>query len=607
MNACSDELIFLSVRVLCGMTGDGACAFEVAECGCFSQSDESTDDDGAVQDKSQLTTNTMDATDDDATDVIVSINVITTVGTINTADTPELEGAISSPVRHQRPHLFFCTLTAVAIGGMGVVSFGVLAGGKVGLFMFKNVGWVLGIGLVEYAVTINAFLKQGQTPNLPHLQNAIIVKRGVCWLAVGLLMGTVCSFWKITFVDQEDDPDWQPVPILLVIAFFIGGHLGLVAVVMARAHRDRQNNMIKLIALLQFSQVLTWAGPCSPYPLVTALGRVLNVFTGTVGMYLVVAKLDKDAELHDVQNGYKYMVGTIVGGKILDGTLWITSVPLNRFVVSAVLMLCQKLGLKVMIPVLKLCFGSDDKKWSFLVPAFLLALELGPCLLLLGSDMSKLEFWLLIAMQEVNSVAKNVGKFDELYVAVRARLRRPVDEEILKLMEERRATIAPCDNIGEIVSPAVIMIVIGLEAAFEWLPVERAPYTTKNGILGGWRNQRFRGEAPVMLSIVFAVRVAFCWIEVKVRAHQRRNKESTTINAAGVDLRSSQPDGDIGGENNRSNETKTKARRSSMAVLYHRIVSSDDVPVHMQYLAGASFVLQPILFIVYAARDGRQS
>ena len=110
-----------------------------------------------------------------------------------------------------------------------------------------------------------------------------------------------------------------------------------------------------------------------------------------------------------------------------------------------------------------------------------------------------------------------------------------------------------------------------------------------------------------MLSIVFAVWVAFCWIEVKVRAHQRRNKGSTIINAAGVDLRSSQPDGDIGGENNRSNETKPKARRSSMAVLYHRIVSSDDVPVHMQYLAGASFALQPILFIVYAARDGRQS
>ena len=99
----------------------------MAECGCVSQSDESTDDDGVVQDKSQLTINTMDATDDDATDVIVSINIITTVRTINTADTPELEGAISSPVRHQRPHLFFCTLTAVAIGGMGVVSFGVLA------------------------------------------------------------------------------------------------------------------------------------------------------------------------------------------------------------------------------------------------------------------------------------------------------------------------------------------------------------------------------------------------------------------------------------------------------------------------------------------------
>ena len=588
------------------MTGDGACDFE-ADCGCFSQPDEPTDDDGVAQGNSHLTTNTAtgdDATDDDATDVIVSINTVKSGNTDDTVDTTEAGGATSSQVRHQRPNAFFCALPVMAFGMLVVVSFGVLTGGKVGLFMSGTIGNVLGIALVDYAVTVDDLSKQGQTPIL---QNTI--KRGVCWLATGLLMGTVSSLREITVVDQEDDdPVWQPVPLFFTIVYLFVCDIGLVGVVMTRAHRDRQNNVIKFYALLNFGRVLTWVGICSPYLLFSAFGGVFTLLVCIVGGYVMVMKLDKDAKPPDVQNGYMWLVGyAAVGGEILSMNLFITNLPLNRFAVSAALMLFQKMVLKVMIPVFKLYFGSDDKKWSFLVPACLLALELGPCLLLLGSNMSTLEFWLLIVMQETNSLAKNIGKFDELYVAVRARLRRPVDEKTLKLMEERRATIAPCDNIGEIVSPVVIIIAIGLESAFVWLPVERAPYFTKGGILDGWRNERFRGEAPIMLTIVFVVRVVFCWIEVKARAHQRRNKESTHRSGADAVLRSPQPDGDISGENKRSNVTKPKARRSSMAVLYQRIVSSDDAPVHMQYLAGASFALQPIHFVILAARYGHRS
>ena len=46
-----------------------------------------------------------------------------------------------------------------------------------------------------------------------------------------------------------------------------------------------------------------------------------------------------------------------------------------------------------------------------------------------------------------------------------------------------------------------------------------------------WRNQRFYGEAPIMLTIVFVVRIAFCWIEIKVRAH-RRNDTTGNGNSA---------------------------------------------------------------------------
>ena len=262
-------------------------------------------------------------------------------------------------------------------------------------------------------------------------------------------------------------------------------------------------------------------------------------------------------------------------------------------------MLFQKVALKTCIPAYKKCFGNDERKlWSFVAPACILSLELAPCLILLGSDMATLEFWGLLVMQEFNPVLKNTGKYAEIYVAVRALLHRSVDEETLKLIEETRTTIAPCDNISEIVSPVIIMIAIGFESLFDLLRIERAPYFANNGVMGAWKNERFRGEAPLMLTIVFAVRIVFCWIEMKVRARQRGD-ETDPSTTADTDLQT--PRTDTGGAAARS-----KTRRSSMAVLYTRIVGSDEVPVHMQYLAGVFFALQPLLFVVYAARFGKQ-
>ena len=189
---------------------------------------------------------------------------------------------------------------------------------------------------------------------------------------------------------------------------------------------------------------------------------------------------------------------------------------------------------------------------------------------------------------------KNTGKYDQVYVAVRERLRRPVDEETLKLAEERRSSIAPCDNIGEITSPIVVMIAIGLESVFDSLAFERAPYFLYSGILGGWRNQQFRGEAPLMMTVVLVIRIAFCWVEVKVRA-QHDNGTTTPRTAPEAERRES---GD--------GRSAAKTRHSSMAVLYHRVVhSGDDNLAHMQYLAAALFALQPIIFVMYVAYFGK--
>ena len=285
-------------------------------------------------------------------------------------------------------------------------------------------------------------------------------------------------------------------------------------------------------------------------------------------------------------------------------TLFITSLKdsLNLFVVSGVLMVWQKVILKIIIPVSKKCFGEDQRKlWSYTVPAFMLALELGPCLLLLGEDFTGWKFWALLMWQELNSVAKNTGKYDELYVAVMATLGRPVSDETLKLMEEKRSTLAPCDNIGEIVSPIVILVALVLEGLFDVLPIDRAPYfaDANEGILGGWRARRFRGEAPMMMIIVLAVRLVFCWIELVIRARQRRNNDTGNNNNATAEL--SNVDVAISAER----ALGASSRRSSMAVLYNRIVRREEAPVEVKYMAGYTFAIQAVLFVSIAAAFGK--
>jgi hypothetical protein len=496
--------------------------------------------------------------------------------------------------------LFFSTLI-----GMGIATFCVLAGGKVGLFLPRETFQALSFAVVDIAVTANDDLSSQEagrpSTSTPQLRNAAW-KRGVSWLAIGLLTGTVSTLWKIAIAEKDAGTVWQPVPIIFIVIYYFICALGLWGCVMMRAHRDRRPNVLKYYIPAMSANALPFVGDCSPYPLISTLGSVLSLLVNTFGLYFLVMKVDKDADQRDVQNGYKLLVAA--GTKILWLTLFITRLAVSPFVVSAALMLFQKVVLRVIIPVYKKCFGNDKRKlWSYPLPALVLSLELGPCLLLLSSNIATLEFWALLMFQEANSLLKNTGKYADLYVAVRALLHHPVGEETLKLMDERRSTLAPCDNVAEIVSPMVLLIAIGLEAVFESLPFERAPYFADSGVMEGWRQKRFRGEAPIMLTIIFFIRILFCWIEIKLRARQRGNEAGTSA-TSDAEPRAPQINGEhASGENGRSNVIQ---RRSSMAVLYHRIVLSDDAPVQMQYMAGALFALQQVLFVFFASQFGKQ-
>lgn len=512
-------------------------------------------------------------------------------------------GTVTAEADTQRP--FILAIPAMALAGMGMVTFTALAFGKSGLYFGGYCITVLvNHGTLDIAmITINAPETQATGPTQPDVRS--LSTRALCWLSIGILQGTCNARWSVTFDQKRAGTVWQIEPMLydfvacFTFFFLIGG-------VMLQAHMDRRPTIMVWWGFLLACNWLSYFGDYSPYPELSALGsglKLLQLFVGTVGVYFVVMHIDKKAERCDVRRGYQLLVGS---SPIQFTVLIITSLKsaLGAFGVSGALMIFQMICLKVFVPVGKRCFGDDQRKlWTYAVPACMLALELGPCLLLLGEDFTTFKFWALLTWQELNSVAKNTGKYAELYVGVRALVRRPVDEEVVQLMEEKRQTIAPCDNIGEIASPIVILVAMMLEGLFDMLPIERAPHLAdaNEGILGAWRSRQFRGEGPIMMIIVLAVRLIFCWIELRVERMQRRNDgtDNSTTSA------------EVGIEDVRSDEERavgaTKSRRSSMmAVLYNRIVRSEEAPVEMKYMAGATFALQAVIFVYNAASIGKR-
>ena len=77
--------------------------------------------------------------------------------------------------------------------------------------------------------------------------------------------------------------------------------------------------------------------------------------------------------------------------------------------------------------------------------------------------------------------------YGAIYCFLRKWAGKAIDESNRQLMEEKRAILAPSENVGEIIAPVVLMIVSRPEALFDTIPgIVRAPYLAEAGILGGW-------------------------------------------------------------------------------------------------------------------------
>ena len=84
---------------------------------------------------------------------------------------------------HRRPRLFIVMSTSVLVGSMGMAIFGVLAGGKWGYALPKDISEAMVYGTADISVSVNIAALGGD----PATSSADLRKRGACWLTIGIL------------------------------------------------------------------------------------------------------------------------------------------------------------------------------------------------------------------------------------------------------------------------------------------------------------------------------------------------------------------------------------------------------------------------------------
>jgi len=521
---------------------------------------------------------------------------------------PANEGASSSST----PRLFFGAMAATTVG-MTMAVFTSLAGGKIGIFLPYSVFIYISAGMLDLSVMIDDHLNYdaAREPTSTSTLYERVVKRGICWISVGIAVGTNRSAWHITVEPERFGEAWQFTAIMSdIIGWCI--QTWVIGRMLMQAHRDRVPNVWRWYVCNKTLFLIAYIGQESPYPLIGAVAAWLFIVAMSVGMYFVVNHIDLKVEREHVKMGYRLMTaGAVAAIQILS--LGLSALADSPLINSAFVMLYQMAALSVLIPLSKKCFVDDERKlWSYAIPAYILPIELTQCILFLGSDWDN-EFWALLIFQELNSVARNTGMYGALYCFLRSRIGRAVDESGRKKMEEKRAILAPSENVGEIVAPVVLVIVLRLEALFDAMPgMERAPYLADTGILGGWyrmegrQNQSRRGQTSMMLAVVLVVRLVICWFELQIRNHQRHNRTALAEGVRERDGGEWEGDMNAGTDSHlRRANSRARSRRTSMTVLYNRIVHSRDAPVHMKYLAFGLFCSGPILLVFAAANTGK--
>lgn len=505
----------------------------------------------------------------------------------------------------------WAALPIVALLLMFVVTFVVMVVGRIGF-------WILTTGLLVvggYSIVDPAWQED--------MRPFAVLGRASCWLALAILRGVLDSIYVTTFDPTTSGSEWQLVPMACMITQAVLVDLVLSGCVMFRCHVDPQPTMWRWLIGVAFSSSICYLGACSPFPIISVVGLISYAITVIFGLSYVVLIRDRRVRQLDVSNSYSCL-GAVFSSGTMNFTLRIASAELpasidswEAIVKSVVLTLFSTSLLTIVIPGSKRAFGDDSHKlWAFALPGFFLAVELGQCALFLGSNIGSPQFWALIAMGSAHSFMKNVGLYGYMQIFAADKIGRPRTQGQIAKMEEEREALSPCDQFGEVAAPCVVLSAIFCETLFFASGIVPAAYLRDTGTLLSWRTRgghhKARGEAPLMLIIVFAIRALCCWLQIGARSHLRKNTTSSLLRRSKVGSSSDdRVDATPALEEcaaeleARKKRAAARKRASTIASLYGRLTQpSVDSPKHMRRIAACLIVMQPAALVLMAARYG---
>ena len=503
---------------------------------------------------------------------------------------------------------------------MCFIIFLALVGGKAGVFMSQSLiadiaAWVI-IDVFSLAQEFDV-----AKPNSSSLLQQVL-RRCVGWLVIGAIRGGLQTVYSTTLVRSIEQDSWQPLPLVCVFVQHVILDRHLIAGVMMKASQDMHPSIWRWNILFTIGSTLQRGGLCTPYNVITRCGRYMVIATVTLGVAIMVKVVDRKSQHNDVKFGYRWLIG-LGAANTLYFAIYIASTQFSTLPRSfvpifkaSVLVLFQFVIVRVIIPANKLAFGDTaNKLWSYSIPAYMVTLEIGNTLLFLGTRLQDPEFWVLLALQEINSLLKNTGVYLWLFVSGRKTFGLDTSHKSIGLMEERRSVIAPCDNMGELVSPVSIMLVIAFESLFSATGIRPAPFLARTHIMDAWRARGSntmvtRSETSLVLLFVLLIRFIFCWVEVALR---NNNYFRGAITGGSI----SQSISHIEDRTSirvtvRGAPPRLQSRRSSAMVLYDRIMRASDASEdeegrvqHMKRMALGLLLMQPLALIFHSATLGQ--
>ena len=333
------------------------------------------------------------------------------------------------------------------------------------------------------------------------------------WCLLAVLRGCGELGYAALLLDPDDDgaAGWQPAP-LLCYALRQYTIVGLAGVQLMRAHADTPRWLFANFAGVYAADLVARGGLATPCPAVarTAAG-VLYAALIVVGTLVVVFCLDT-ATAGDGRGRRSYLwvsgcaVSTMLVTVLKFAALRLRSKLLN----SAMIMSYSATVLTCVPPFLRRGFGDVDSA-VYAYPGVLVSLELGQAVLFLGTPILSLDFWLLLALQEVYSVARNTGWLDRLANRASGWVGRPLSHDALRAQRRERLIFTPSDNFAELLSPLLILLVLACEEAY--FACGLRGYGVHASVLRAWRGAQSAPLTALSLLLVWGVRVVFFQLE----------------------------------------------------------------------------------------------